>query len=80
MAFELAMRFIDQSSSFARGFKCGQIEERLSTQIPFTDLILVEEREQIEMMCKRHLVTFTIIPISEEWLSLNVIPNIWRNN
>ena len=80
MAYELALKFIDQSSSFAHGFRLGQIEEKLNSFKSFKDLITREEVLQVDLMCKRYLATYSILPLNEEWFNLIVVSNIYKIN
>ena len=80
MAYELALKFIDQSSSFVHGFRLGQIEEKLNSFKSFKDLITREEVLQVDLMCKRYLATYSILPLNEEWFNLIVVSNIYKIN
>lgn len=79
--FGLIMPFKDQSHAFAHGFECGQIWQQLSDGKTFEhEQIHAENREQVEMMCKRFLYDYEIGIAVNDWCSFNAKPNPAKSN
>ena len=80
--YSLQMKFIDQSAPFAYGFECGKIWEMLNiNKIIIKEMIHKENQKQIEMMCRRFLYNdITFIPVNDEWVIVNALPDISKLN
>ncbi len=69
--FNLVMSFNDQSNSFTHGFECGQIWEQMKSNKKFDKYLFhINNKEQIEMMCKKFLYTYSIEIIDDTWCYL----------
>ena len=75
------MPFIDGSQSFATGFQCGQIWERLNHGDKIeSQYIHADAKDQIEMICKRFHALYKIEPIYEGWYVLDAEIDIRQCN
>ena len=71
MVNKLLMPFLDQSKSFTLGFEAGQIWTNMQKNYSFDKyLVHRENKEQIEMMCKRFLYEFYFEQVDETWMNL----------
>jgi len=68
MESKMQMPFLDQSESFVFGFEAGQIWTRMEIGFKFEDyLIHNENKDQIEMICRRFNYSFIVHRVSSEW-------------
>jgi hypothetical protein len=73
--FELVLPFVDQSSSFAHGFECGQLYQQMTDGKSIEgEQISEESREQVEKICKRFLYQYDIGISVNGWCSFNAHP------
>lgn len=69
----LFMPFMDETKSFANGFECGKIWQRISEGDCFDNqFIHLCNQSQIEMICKTFGVNYQIIPLDDTWGRLSV--------
>ncbi len=76
---KLLMPFIEKNDDpkFTRGFEAGQIWSKMELNKNFKDYLFhTENKEQVELMCKRFGYGFIITVIDETWSELNA----WINN
>lgn len=74
--FNIVMPFDDQSHSFAHGFECGQIWEKMKLTEKFeSHLFHTQNKKQVENMCKRFHYTCKIETIDEYWSRLTAEVN-----
>lgn len=69
---KMLMPFDDDSKSYANGFACGQIWERLNHADKIEgQYIRCEIIPQVEKMCRRFHYSFTISEAYEDWAILD---------
>ena len=73
--YALVMPFKDQSPEFAHGFECGQLWQQMTDRkIIEGEQINAENREQVEMICKRFLYEYKIGVSVNGWCSFDATP------
>ena len=78
--YSLLMKFIDQNPSFAHGFECGILWEKLKKKEAINELINLENVEQVRNICRRYLYDFKLIPSNNGWYQLIATPNQYKEN
>lgn len=78
---KLIMKFIDESQNFTYGFECGIIWERMERSGEFINHAFhAENKQQIEMMCKRFGYEYSMIDYALGWCLLTATINPTINN
>jgi hypothetical protein len=71
--YELLMAFVDQSRSFAHGFDCERIWEKLSHgQSIECHTLSSQNRKQIELMAEHFKREAILDELADGWLSLTI--------
>jgi hypothetical protein len=74
--YSLIMPFIDESPPFAHGFECGQLWQQMTDGKTITDeMICAENREQVEIMCRRFGYSCEIGVSVNGWCSFTAKPS-----
>jgi hypothetical protein len=69
----LVFSFPDQSPSFAHGFACGRIWERMTeSDKPITQTMLAENRDTIEAMAMAKGWDEKIVILDEHWIEVTL--------
>lgn len=68
---ETLMTFIDQSESFALGFECGLMWQKMDAGESFTKYVFHRKNEkEVEKMCRRFHYRYLLIFLNDEWSEL----------
>jgi hypothetical protein len=71
--YKLVFLFPDQSLSFANGFACGRIWERMAeSDKPITEIMLAENRDTIEAMAMAKGWDEKIVILDEHWIEVTL--------
>lgn len=77
MSYLLLSEFIDESESFALGFECGCIYQRIKEGETFEkQLIHKRNVAQIKMLCDVFYVEVFVEDIDNTWSHLTILPLI----
>jgi hypothetical protein len=72
--YSLIFAFPDQSASFAHGFACGRIWEKMKSAERIEELVLAETRPMIEAMCMSRGWVEQFTDIGDGWLHAILVP------
>lgn len=77
--YNLAVRFDDQSPSFAMGFECGTFAGKVSTKCRLDPMTIHSvNKAQIQALADHYEYDITFAFVNDDWLTVQGTPKSWE--